>query len=90
MAWRGMQVARAATEAGHDVVAAPVFPAYFDYAQEDAATEPVAIGGPVRLADVARFSHVPGDWPRQARERVIGTQFQCWTECFLTAGRWST
>ena len=49
MAWRGMQIALQAAQAGHDVVAAPVFPTYFDYYQERAETEPVAIGGPVRL-----------------------------------------
>ncbi len=86
MAWRGMEVARAAAMAGHDVVAAPVFPTYLDYYQERAATEPVAIGGPVRLEDVARFAPVPPDWPQQARERVIGTQFQLWTE-YIPDGR---
>jgi hexosaminidase len=86
MAWRGMAVAREAAEAGHDVVAAPVFPAYFDYYQERAPTEPVAIGGPVRLSDVAAFAPVPPDWPQQARDRMIGTQFQVWTE-YIPDGR---
>ncbi|HEY2079772.1 MAG TPA: beta-N-acetylhexosaminidase [Streptosporangiaceae bacterium] len=86
MAWRGMPIAREAAEAGHDVVASPVFPTYFDYYQERAQTEPVAIGGPVRLSDVAAFAPVPPDWPQQARDRVIGTQFQVWTE-YIPDGR---
>jgi hexosaminidase len=86
MAWRGMQIAREAALAGHEVVAAPVLPAYFDYYQERAPTEPVAIGGPVRLADVAAFEPVPADWPRQARDQLIGTQFQVWTE-YIPGGR---
>jgi hexosaminidase len=86
MAWRGMQVAREAAEAGHDVVAAPVFPTYFDYYQERAQTEPVAIGGPVRLGDVAAFAPVPPDWPQQARDRMVGAQFQVWTE-YIPDGR---
>jgi hexosaminidase len=86
MAWRGMRVAQDAAEAGHDVVAAPVFPTYFDYYQERAQTEPVAIGGPVRLGDVAAFAPVPPDWPQQARDRLIGTQFQIWTE-YIPDGR---
>jgi hexosaminidase len=86
MAWRGMQIALEAAQAGHDVVAAPVFPAYFDYYQERAETEPVAIGGPVRLTDVARFAPVPPDWPRSARDHLIGTQFQVWTE-YIPDGR---
>jgi len=86
MAWRGMQIARQAAEAGHDVVAAPVLPTYFDYYQERGATEPVAIGGPVRLADVAGFAPVPADWPERARSHMIGTQFQLWTE-YIPDGR---
>jgi hexosaminidase len=80
MAWRGMGIARRAAQAGHDVIAAPVLPTYFDYYQSDADTEPIGIGGPVRLADVAAFSPVPADWPAGARQRLIGTQFQVWTE----------
>jgi hexosaminidase len=86
MAWRGMQIARQAALAGHDVVAAPVLPTYFDYYQERASTEPVAIGGPVRLADVAAFAPVPADWPPPAREHLIGAQFQVWTE-YIRDGR---
>ena len=86
MAWRGMPIAREAAEAGHDVVASPVFPTYFDYYQERAQTEPVAIGGPVRLSDVAAFAPVPPDWPQQARDRMIGTQLQVWTE-YIPDGR---
>jgi hexosaminidase len=86
MAWRGMQIALEAAQAGHDVVAAPVFPTYFDYYQERAETEPVAIGGPVRLEDVASFAPVPPDWPQQARGHMIGAQFQVWTE-YIPDGR---
>jgi hexosaminidase len=86
MAWRGMQVARAAAEAGHDVIAAPVLPTYFDYAQDAGETEPIAIGGPVRLADVAGFEPVPSEWPPAARSRLIGAQFQVWTE-YIPDGR---
>jgi len=86
MAWRGMPIAREAAQAGHDVVASPVFPTYFDYYQERAQTEPVAIGGPVRLGDVAAFAPVPADWPQQARAHMIGTQFQVWTE-YIPDGR---
>jgi hexosaminidase len=80
MAWRGMRIARQAAQAGHEVVAVPVVPTYFDYFQESQDSEPLAIGGPVRLEDVAAFAPVPDDWPEQARGRLIGTQFQVWTE----------
>jgi hexosaminidase len=84
MAWRGTAIARRAAVAGHDVIAAPVLPTYFDYYQSDDAAEPAGIGGPVRLADVAAFEPVPGDWPEAAREHLIGTQFQVWTEYIAT------
>lgn len=86
MAWRGIEVARAAAEAGHDVVVVPVLPTYFDYAQDSSDSEPLAIGGPVRLSDVAGFTPVPADWDAPARERVLGTQFQVWTE-YIPDGR---
>jgi hexosaminidase len=86
MAWRGMQIARDAALAGHDVVAVPVMPTYFDYYQERGPTEPVAIGGPVGLSDVAQFVPVPADWPQRARDNLIGAQFQVWTE-YIRDGR---
>jgi hexosaminidase len=86
MAWRGMDIGRRAAAAGHDVIAAPVLPTYFDYYQSDEDTEPTGIGGPVRVQDVAAFSPVPADWPAAARQRLIGTQFQVWTE-YVTNGR---
>jgi hexosaminidase len=86
MAWRGMAIARAAAEAGHEVVAVPVFPTYFDYYQERADSEPVGIGGPTRIEDVASFAPVPADWPAEVRSRLIGTQFQSWTE-YIRDGR---
>jgi hexosaminidase len=86
MAWRGMDIARRAALAGHDVVAAPVFPTYFDYYQGDDDREPLGIGGPIRVQDVAAFSPVPPDWPAAAVDRLIGTQFQVWTE-YIPDGR---
>ena len=70
----------AAALAGHDVIAAPVIPAYFDYAQAEDATEPLSIGGPVTIEDVARLRPVPAGWPENAARHLIGTQFQLWTE----------
>ena len=85
MAWRGLDIARRAAAAGHDVIAAPVLPTYFDYFQSDDDTEPGGIGGPVELADVAAFAPVPPDWPEAARAHLIGTQFQVWTEYIRTS-----
>jgi hexosaminidase len=79
MVWHGMDVARQAALAGYDVIASPERPTYFDWAQ--AAGEGELPGrGAVRVEDVAAFSPVPADWPSAAAERMLGTQFQLWSE----------
>ncbi|WP_219469417.1 beta-N-acetylhexosaminidase [Nonomuraea rhizosphaerae] len=80
MPWRGMGVGRRAAAAGHDVIATPVFPLYFDYAESASADEPMAIGDAITVADVAAFSPVPDDWTREERVRVVGAQAQLWSE----------
>ncbi|MGW4644231.1 beta-N-acetylhexosaminidase [Sphaerisporangium sp. NPDC004334] len=80
MPWRGMGVGRRAAAAGHDIVATPVFPLYFDYAEAASPEEPVAIGDTVTVADVAAFEPVPPSWTPQEAGRVLGAQFQLWTE----------
>jgi hexosaminidase len=84
-AWRGDRVARRAAAAGYDVVRCPVFPAYFDYDQSDRPDEPLAIGGPITLADVAAFAPVPPGWDGAERAHVIGVQFNAWTEYIADA-----
>jgi hexosaminidase len=79
-AWRGHEVARRAAACGRQVILAPVFPTYFDYAQSDAVTEPLAIGGPVTLADVARWEPLPANWSAAEQAQVLGVQCQVWTE----------
>ncbi|WP_062356383.1 beta-N-acetylhexosaminidase [Herbidospora yilanensis] len=72
MPWRGTNVARRAIAAGHDVVLTPVFPLYFDYAEAASADEPAALGESITVGDVAAFD--------VAAERVLGAQFQLWSE----------
>jgi hexosaminidase len=79
-AWRGDGVARRAAAAGYDVVRCPVYPTYFDYDQSDRPDEPLSIGGPVTLDDVAGFEPVPAGWTEPERAHVIGAQFQAWSE----------
>ncbi|WP_433435311.1 beta-N-acetylhexosaminidase [Nonomuraea sp. CA-141351] len=80
MPWRGMGVGRRAAAAGHDVVATPVFPLYFDYAEASSADEPMAIGDAITVSDVAAFDPAPASWTDQERARVLGVQAQLWTE----------
>ncbi|GIJ73768.1 beta-N-acetylhexosaminidase [Virgisporangium ochraceum] len=79
-AWRGDAVARRAAAACYRVVRCPVYPTYFDYDQSDRPDEPLSIGGPNTLADVAGFEPVPGTWSGAERANVIGAQFQVWSE----------
>ncbi|RVX45416.1 hexosaminidase [Nonomuraea polychroma] len=80
MPWRGMGVGRRAAAAGHDVVATPVFPLYFDYAEAASADEPMAIGDAITVEDVAAFQPAPETWTDEERARVVGAQAQLWTE----------
>ncbi|MFI6509378.1 beta-N-acetylhexosaminidase [Streptosporangium sp. NPDC050855] len=80
MPWRGPGVARRAAAAGHDVVQTPVFPLYFDYAEESSEREPIAIGDAITVADVAAYRPAPEEWTPAERERVLGAQFQLWSE----------
>ena len=76
-----MEVARDAAQAGYEVIAAPVMPTYFDYAQPGDPAEPLAIGGtPVTIEDVAAFRPLPGEWSPDEAARLLGAQFQLWTE----------
>ena len=80
MAWRGLGVAKRAASEGREVILAPVLPLYFDYAQSEDEREPMAIGGPISLDDVARFDPSGVGWPDDQRRRVLGAQAQLWTE----------
>ncbi|MGP3936786.1 beta-N-acetylhexosaminidase [Nonomuraea sp. KM88] len=80
MPWRGMGVGRRAAAAGHDVIATPVFPLYFDYAESGSPDEPRAIGDTIALEDVAAFRPAPDDWTDDERARVVGAQAQLWSE----------
>jgi hexosaminidase len=71
MSWRGDAIAQVALDHGREVIAGPVFPTYLDYSQEVSESEPLAIGGPVTLADVLAFKPLVG---------VSGVQFQLWSE----------
>jgi hexosaminidase len=79
-AWRGAERIAAALAAGHDVVAVPQEYVYLDYAETDAAAEPLAIRGTTPLARVYGFEPVP----EGAEGRVLGTQGMLWSEYLPT------
>ena len=80
MPWHGMAIGREAARAGHDIVATPENVTYFDHAQSADPREPLSIGGLTSVEDVAAFAPLPADWSPAEAGRMIGGQFQLWTE----------
>jgi hexosaminidase len=80
MPWHGMAIGRDAARAGHDVVATPEDVTYFDHAQSADPAEPLSIGGLTSVENVAAFAPVPADWTAAEAGRLLGAQFQLWTE----------
>jgi hexosaminidase len=78
-AWREEGVG-AALAAGHDVVMAPENWLYFDWAYSNDPAEPLAIRGAIPVERVYSYDPAPISLPEDARERVLGTQCQLWTE----------
>ncbi len=78
MPWRSADLGLHAAAAGHDVIMAPVMPTYLDYAEAAGPDEPLSIGAPVTLADVAAWT--PPTAPDSSPGRVLGGQAQLWAE----------
>lgn len=83
MSWRGHKGGIKAASSGHEVILAPVYPTYFDYAQDDSPDEPLAIGQSVTLEDVYTYDPA-SQWPDPERfGQVLGVQAQLWREVIL-------
>ena len=80
MSWRGERGGMKAAAAGHDVVMAPVFPTYLDYAQSDSTDEPLAIGQSITLEDVYAYEPSARWEDKSTFGHVLGVQFQLWRE----------
>lgn len=88
MSWRGEQGGITAARAGHDVVMAPSQYTYFDYYQSSSkAGEPHAIGGYLPLQKVYAYEPIPKELNEKESERILGAQFQVWTEYMPTYKR---
>jgi len=78
MSWHGEQGGIEAARLGHDVVMTPDTHTYFDYYQAPPEGEPLAIGGLIDLETVYAYD------PPVLGGRVLGSQFQLWTEYMPT------
>jgi len=87
MAWRkDGYMGRWAAELGHQVVMAPEYYVYLDWAHSDDKSEPLAIRGATSVADVYTFDPVPRGLSEGARANIIGAQAQLWTEYVADTG----
>ncbi len=87
MAWRGMDVARRAADAGQNVILTPIVPTYFDYSESACLNEALSIGGPITVGDVAAWRPIPANWTSAQSSRVLGVQCQVWSEFIPTPRR---
>ena len=87
MVWREAKDIERAATLGFDVIAAPVEYTYFDYAQRSTPDQPLAIGGPTTLEKVAGLHTVFDALDPAAADRVLGGQFQLWSEYLRTPER---
>ena len=86
MFWRtwNEEALEQAAEQGNDLIMTPTGALYFDYYQGDPASEPLAIGGMVRLEDVYAYEPVPKQYTEKEAEHVLGAQANVWTEYMRT------
>jgi hexosaminidase len=87
MPWRSELAGRYAAAAGYQVVMAPQYWTYFDWAQAAGDAEPVAMNATTSLRRVHAFDPAPPDLSAAERDQVIGAQCQLWTEYVPTPER---
>jgi len=80
MSWRGEEGGIAAAKENHDVIMTPVGWCYFDYYQDTAKTEPLAIGGFVPVSKVYSYEPVPPQLTPEQAKHILGAQANLWTE----------
>ena len=86
MVWRERAAIAEAAAQGFDVIAAPSRYTYLDYGQYHTDDQPLTIGGPLLLEEVTGLADELRLPPGQS-ERLLGGQFQLWSEYVPTWGR---
>jgi len=81
MSWRGEKGGIAAAQLKHDVIMTPNTYLYIDYCQsQNAADEPLGIGGFVSLEKVYSYHPRPESLSAQEQQHILGVQANLWTE----------
>ena len=83
MSWTGIEGGIYAAKTGHKAIMTPTSTNYFDYYQGNPDTEPIAIGGDVRLQKVYNFNPIPKELTEEQAKFIWGTQGNLWTEYIL-------
>ncbi len=86
MVWRDAAAIAEAARRGFEVIAAPAKYTYLDYGQYDGDAQPLTIGGPVPLAQVAGLADQLRQ-PTDNNELLLGGQLQLWSEYVRTWAR---
>lgn len=84
MSWRGIKGGIKAAKSHHKVIMTPNTTNYFDYYQGNPETEPLAIGGLIRLKDVYSYNPIPESLTPKEAQYIWGTQANLWTEYITT------
>ncbi len=87
MSWRGSEPGAKAAEIGHDVIMTPTTHVYFDYLQaKDMRFEPSRCGGFIPVEKVYELEPAPDSLSAAAKQHILGTQANLWSEYLLTEG----
>ncbi|HAY3550258.1 family 20 glycosylhydrolase [Elizabethkingia meningoseptica] len=83
MSWTGIEGGIHAAKTGHKAIMTPTSTNYFDYYQGSPDTEPIAIGGDLRLPKVYAYNPIPKELTPEQAKYIWGTQGNLWTEYIL-------
>ncbi len=81
MSWRGTEGGIEAAKMGHDVIMTPYSHLYLDYAQDNPATEPIAMHDNLTtLERVYSYEPMPAELTKEEQKYILGAQANVWTE----------
>lgn len=89
MSWTGIEGGIHAAKTGHKAIMTPTSTNYFDYYQGSPDTEPIAIGGDLRLPKVYAYNPIPKELTPEQAKYIWGTQGNLWTEYILISNMYS-
>ncbi len=83
MSWTGIEGGIHAAKTKHKAIMTPTSTNYLDYYQGSPETEPISIGGNLRLKTVYNYNPIPKELIKEEAKYIWGTQGNLWTEYIL-------